>query len=525
MRHYFIIALTFLCLNLKGQSPTPLSIVLEPVISSGLEDPVGLEFQEDRLFIVEQTGRIRMVLNGSLLTHSFLNISSKITSGGERGLLGLAFDPDFETNRTFYVNYTNLSGNTVIAAYQSLPDSLIADPDSETILLTINQPYSNHNGGDITFGPDGYLYIGMGDGGSAEDPQNNSQNPQSLLGKMLRIEVTADGYTIPPTNPFAFDDFTSDEIWALGLRNPWRFSFDPLTGDLWMADVGQYDYEEIDFQPAASSGGENYGWRCYEGFEPFNPIGCSVSNAYDPPIFAYNHSGGNCSVTGGFVCRTSDSDLLSGVYLFADYCSGQLKGLRIEAPLNPIELGSFGFGISSFGQNPEGDVFMVRLNGKIDKIVDPCHSIIPQLSLENNLLVVDEGLNYYWFLNDEELNASNSNEIVPEQNGVYYCLVENEYNCLIKSNEVNVINVGLNASETLLDVKLFPNPFEDKLYIETGGHIICRISIYSMTGVLLQEIDHLNRDFIDVSGLPQGMYLIELEDKKARRTFQKTIKK
>ncbi len=208
----------------SGQTPTPLSVELTTYISSGISNPIGIEFLGNSMFIIEQGGKIKIAEDGSLLPDTYLDISNLTSGGGEQGLLGLAFDPDFENNKTLYVNYTNNSGNTVIASFIADNDNLFVDPASETILLTITQPFSNHNGGQIAFGPDGYLYIGMGDGGSGGDPGDRSQNHQLLLGKMLRIDVTADGYTIPPTNPFADDDFTLDEIWAIGVRNPWRFS-------------------------------------------------------------------------------------------------------------------------------------------------------------------------------------------------------------------------------------------------------------------------------------------------------------
>ena len=248
------------------------------VYAGGFTRPVDIVNAGDsRLFIVEQRGIIKIIDgNGQVLSTPFLDIDARVGSqGNEQGLLGLAFHPDYANNGFFYVNYTNNSGDTRIARFKVSADNPnVADPNSEKLLLPVDQPYSNHNAGDLTFGPDGYLYFGLGDGGSGGDPQNNGQTATAYLGKMLRIDVdNGDPYAIPPTNPFKDTDFYLDEIWATGLRNPWRFSFDRLTGDLWIGDVGQDAWEEIDFQPASSTGGENYGWRCYEGNHVYSMSG------------------------------------------------------------------------------------------------------------------------------------------------------------------------------------------------------------------------------------------------------------
>ena len=283
---------------------------------------------DPRLFVVEQGGRIRLFDQDGTSRGIFLNISSIISSGGERGLLGLAFAPDYTESGRFYVNYTNLSGDTEIVRYQvSAVDPDRADPDSAELLLLIDQPYSNHNGGDIEFGPDGMLYIGLGDGGSGGDPDNYAQTRTSLLGKMLRLDVSGPGgYTIPPDNPFVGDPSTLDEIWALGLRNPWVFSFDRETGDLYIADVGQGAREEVSVQPAASQGGENYGWRLMEGTLCYNPpVDCN-DGTLTLPVHEYARGGSpfRCSISGGFVYRGQLAPELQGHYLFADYCSAQL---------------------------------------------------------------------------------------------------------------------------------------------------------------------------------------------------------
>ncbi|MEQ8954414.1 MAG: PQQ-dependent sugar dehydrogenase [Gammaproteobacteria bacterium] len=294
----------------KAQTITPVQI------ASGLSAPVDIASAGDgsgRLFILEQSGRIRIHDGQNLLVTPFLDIDSRVGSGGERGLLGIAFHPDYSSNGQFFLNYTNNSFDTVIARFQVSSDSNLADPNSEQILLTIQQPFSNHNGGQLVFGPDGYLYIGMGDGGSGGDPQNNAQNPQSLLGKMLRIDVDSGSpYAIPADNPFAQDDFTLDEIWALGLRNPFRFSFDRISGDLFIADVGQDAIEEVHLHRVNTASGENYGWRLMEGSQCFNPSSNCNNGALTLPAFEYSHSGGRCSITGGFRYRGKRNSALAG---------------------------------------------------------------------------------------------------------------------------------------------------------------------------------------------------------------------
>ena len=364
--------LTTLTLSLS-LSATAQNVTLQTIVT-GLTAPVALtNAGDDRLFIVEQAGRI-MVWNGTVvLPTPFLDIRSIVGSGGERGLLGLAFHPDYAQNGFFYVNFTDRNGDTIVARYTvSVTDPNRADPATAHTLLTIDQPFSNHNGGQLQFGPDRYLYIGMGDGGSGGDPLNNAQNRNQLLGKMLRIDVdSATPYGIPPTNPFVGQSGVRPEIWALGLRNPWRFSFDRVTGDLWIADVGQGDVEEVDFQPASSRGGENYGWRIKEGSECFNPQSCSSVGLVDP-VLEYGHAGGACSVTGGYVYRGTRSPRLFGTYIYADYCNGIIWGATRTASgtFSSRVLIDTPFFISTFGEDANGEVYVVDHSGQIARIVD-----------------------------------------------------------------------------------------------------------------------------------------------------------
>ncbi len=351
------------------------------LVVGGLNDPVDIANAGDsRLFVVEQDGLIRIIDGGTLLPAPFLDIDSKVNSGGnERGLLGLAFHPSYASNGYFYVNYTNASGNTIIARYSVTGDPNVADPMSELVIMSIVQDFSNHNAGDLNFGPDGYLYIGMGDGGSGGDPNNRSQDGQSLLGKMLRIDVdnTSGGnnYDIPANNPFVGDAGVLDEIWALGLRNPWRFSFDSGTGDMYIADVGQDSWEEINFQPASSSGGENYGWRCYEGNSTFNTAGCGPIGGYDFPIQVYNNNfATGCSVTGGYVYRGVTYSKMQGKYFYVDYCSGNFWMLEpdgIGGWTNTFLKKLSTFSYSSFGVDENNELYIADIStGSIYQVID-----------------------------------------------------------------------------------------------------------------------------------------------------------
>ena len=356
------------------QTTTAQPIIQLQTFATGFTRPISIASAGDeRLFIVEQRGMIHILdAQGQTLPTPFLDIRSRVNSASnERGLLGLAFHPDYAENGFFYVNYTNTAGHTRIARYQvseNNPD--VADPESELIIMAVNQPFSNHNAGDISFGPDGYLYFGLGDGGSGGDPQNHGQNRMSLLGKMIRIDVdNGEPYSIPPDNPFANDDFTRDEIWALGLRNPWRFSFDRLTGDMWIADVGQNAWEEINFQPASSTGGENYGWRCYEGNNTYNTSGCLPASAYTFPIHVYpNNFANGCSVTGGYVYRGSNFSDLSGHYIYADYCSGRIWALTPDGDggwTNRLLMQGASTQYAAFGENQNGELFLAARNSGI----------------------------------------------------------------------------------------------------------------------------------------------------------------
>lgn len=339
--------------------PNPSNYAWE-IIVSGLERPVDVQSAGDeRLFIVEKAGRIRILQDGDLFDSPFLDITDRVGSrSNEQGLLGLAFHPNYAENGYFFVNYTDVRGDTMIARFQVISDENAADPSSEMVLLRADQPYSNHNGGAVAFGPDGYLYLGLGDGGSAGDPQNNGQKLDTFLGKILRLDVdSAEPYAIPPDNPFG------SEIWAYGLRNPWRISFDQATGNLFIGDVGQNQWEEIDFVASGSPGGLNFGWKFFEGNHAFDgtPPGGTQLVA---PIAEYDHSQG-CSVTGGHVYRGGMTEW-NGVYFFGDYCTETVWGLiqSDEGWQNQILFGAGG-NITSFGQDSAGEIYIATDQGQI----------------------------------------------------------------------------------------------------------------------------------------------------------------
>lgn len=363
-------------------------------LATGFQKPTFVGNAGDgsgRLFVVEQTGIIRILhTDGTVNPAPFLDISDRVLSpvvggGSEEGLLSVAFPLDFAHKGHFYVYYTNLNGNNVVARFSLTSNPDVADPSSEDQILFLSHPsYQNHNGGQLAFGPDGYLYIGTGDGGGGGDPLHNAQNPASLLGKILRIDVeytlpTASfqaylpciqngpgqavigAYRIPPDNPFVITPGYRPEIWALGLRNPWRFSFDSQTHDLVIADVGQDLYEEVDFQPASSTGGQNYGWNVMEGFHCYNATSCD-STGMTPPVIEYDHSQG-CSITGGYVYRGTAYPALQGIYLYSDYCSGKVWGLQHSGSWQTVKLLESGLHVSSFGVGENGEIYLADLSG------------------------------------------------------------------------------------------------------------------------------------------------------------------
>lgn len=361
--------------------PAQTQITLQPFVE-GFDRPLFLTHANDgsnRIFVVEKSGFIRIVRDGQIVEPAFLDISERVTtSGNEQGLLGMAFAPNYSESGYFFVNYSDTSGNTVISRFQvdaANPD--VADAGSEFLVLGIEDPASNHNGGMLVFGPDGYLWIGMGDGGGANDSFGNGQNPDTYLGKMLRLDVTSDPsvpYVIPADNPWVAADWNGvdviDEVWAVGLRNPWRYSFDRATGDLWIGDVGQNQYEEVDFTLAGSPGGLNYGWPMMEASHCKDSDDCDQSGL-ELPVAEYDHSN-HCSVTGGYVYRGSEFPDLVGVYLFGDYCSGFMWTTvpAADGSWTTTQVLESGLQLSSFGEDEAGELYVTDLSsGTVYRVV------------------------------------------------------------------------------------------------------------------------------------------------------------
>jgi len=433
------------------------SINLEE-FATGLTSPVEITNANDsRLFVVQQNGIIKIIQpNGTINTTNFLNISSKIVFGGERGLLGLAFHPQYATNGYFFVYYNNSAGNIIVARYSvSSTDSNVADPASEKILLNIPKPFDNHNGGSIHFAPDGKLWIITGDGGSGGDPNNNAQNKNVLLGKMLRIDVDATGpYNIPPDNPFAGTVAGADEIWAYGLRNAWKFSFDLTTGNAMIADVGQGAIEEINKMPITTAG-LNYGWRCYEGNNVYNTAGCAAQSTMTFPVAVYDHSGGKCSITGGYVYRGTQYPSLQGKYFFADYCSTQIGILDNNNAITwtgPYSGNNF----STFGEDYQKGLYVAAVNnGKIFKI--------------------------------------STGTLGTQEN-------------------------------TLGTIKVYPNPASKEIFIDGITDKKATLEIISAEGRKVLEADKIsNGKGINISGIPAGVYYINLKSGELKSYSQKLI--
>ena len=362
----------------KTSRTIPPSIDLKKV-AAGLNAPVDIASngQDDRLYVVEQGGLVRIVEDGRVSEQTFLDISGRVIFSGEQGLLGLVFDPNFSDNGHFYVNYIEASTGgrrTVVSRFTANEDGTAAQEGSEKIILKTSQPYTNHNGGDLNFGPDGYLYIALGDGGSAGDPQNRAQSGGSFLGKILRIDVNSEqAYSVPADNPFVSSDDFRPEIWSLGWRNPWRFSFDSQTGDMWIADVGQNQFEEVNREPAGKSG-RNYGWRCFEAADQYNDEGCRDKSNYTFPVAVYEHKPGQpCggSVSGGYVYRGEDYPQLNGFYFYADYCSGDIYSLdAAQATYTSHLTMETQLRITTFGVDKDGELYLADVSeGAIYQVV------------------------------------------------------------------------------------------------------------------------------------------------------------
>lgn len=499
---------------------------------TGFTRPIDLQHcGDERLFIVEQRGVIKLVQPGATTATTFMDISARVRStGNEQGLLGLAFHPNYKTNGYFYVNYINGTGagKSRISRFSvNSADPSLADPNSELILMEITQPYTNHNGGQITFGADGYLYTALGDGGSANDPGRRAQNTLSYFGKMLRLDVDNPqpplNYGIPSSNPFVALSSHYPEIWSYGLRNTWRFSFDRNTNDMWMGDVGQYDWEEVNFEPAGHPGGSNYGWVCREGLHANPGVSCTVTNAVDP-VAEFDHATNNdCSITGGFVYRGCMHPSLYGYYFYTDFCSGIFRALpadRSAAPVNVLNGADNQF--VSFGQDINGEVFVLELySGAIRRIVAPATaSAGPAATITNggNLLTSSPAATYQWLLDGAPIQNATSQTYSPTSNGVYQVSITLANGCRAISSPLDFV-VGVDEPSNSPICTLSPNPASEILNVDITllGANDVTIEIANALGQIVHSegLSFMDRTIhsVDLHSFTSGVYYFTLKNK------------
>ncbi|MFK7809139.1 MAG: PQQ-dependent sugar dehydrogenase [Saprospiraceae bacterium] len=517
--------------------------------ATGFNRPVGIvSAGDDRLFILEQSGDIEIIdANGDPLDDPFLEINVN-DNANEQGLLGLAFHPNYADNGYFYVNYTaNGGGDSKVVRYSVDPtDPNKADPNSALELMSVDQPYSNHNAGDIAFGPDGYLYVGWGDGGSGGDPDEFSQNTTMMLGKMLRIDVDSDTqpYGIPPNNPYLNDSDVLDEIWAIGLRNPWRYSFDRKTGDLWIGDVGQNAKEEVDFIAAAdmANGGFNFGWDCREGDIGYEPSNCAASQAFTDPVHVYKMgSQFTCnSITGGYVYRGCEFPDIYGHYLYADYCFGIIWALAPDGNggwTNTEVFEQAGADISTFGQDNEGNLYVARRNnGRIYKIETDFELDELVYDEPNDQITAPDGYEtYQWYKDGNILNGETNQTLENVEAGgsaTYYTLLSfGEGDCTLTTEDVVVeFESSLASIPGLSNFEVSPNPFSDELWLDVAsqGNLDLSIDILNVTGEVVHSLEQVNtkayKEKIDLSHLSSGVYFVSIQSKGGKVT-RKVVKR
>jgi glucose/arabinose dehydrogenase len=503
---------------LSAQSP--LSLTLEQV-ATGLTRITDIAHaDDDRLFVTLQAGTIRIIQpNGTVLPTPFLNITSTVNdNGNEQGLLGLAFDPAYAVNGRFYVHYTAGSGNGTSRVSRftvSSSNPNVADPASEEILYTWPQPFSNHNGGDLEFGLDGLLYVAFGDGGSAGDPQNNAQDLTDPLGDIIRIDVGGEtGWAVPADNPWAgLGNDTLPEIWVSGLRNPYRIGFDRLTGDLFIGDVGQNAFEEMDFVAAGDNSGPNFGWRCYEANTVYNASGCAPQSTYEAPIAVHQQSQqGWCSIIAGRTYRGGTYPRMEGLHIYTDYCGGQFYTLRQNdqgAWVRAQVLASGQFGFSVIAEDAAGELYAGNnSSGILYRIKDACPMPLPEVTVDGSLLSSTPANGYVWYFNGQVIPGAEEQTYEATQSGVYYVVADQGTNCQLQSNSVGVVFTGVNGLQAN-DVRVYPVPADEHLRFEglpadaevlelrdVTGRVVRSATMASSTGMVT----------IPVQDLPTGSY-------------------
>ena len=447
--------------------------------ATGLVNPVKvLHAGDERLFVVERRGIIKIITDSMQVSPTpFMTIQQRVLSSqSEQGLLSVAFPPDHATSGVFYVYYSmaELDGDTRLSRFRLLNgDPNVGDPDSEQELITFEQPYWNHNGGDLQFGPDGYLYLSLGDGGSGNDPGNRAQDLNNPLGKILRLDVSdpSGTYTVPADNPFVGQSDVLPEIWAYGLRNPWRFSFDRTTGDRWLGDVGQNAREEVDRWPAGDNSGANFGWRCREGnvaTPGIDQSGCGPATSYAAPVFAYPNPAGGCTVVGGYVYRGTRWPHFAGRYMFVDHCNGDFMSYPASGPVDTLLMTTTS-GFASFGEDVHGELYVSRHSGSgtVQKLRDACPMDDPTASYAGGVLTASPGNGYQWFLNGVAIDGATEQTFLPIEDGNYHVRVDLGSPCLLRSEAIVVI--GTSVPEALgAGLKAYPVPTSNELFIERG---------------------------------------------------------
>jgi len=527
MKRLFGLAALLPVLALHAQNPVQLKL---NHWASTFTKPVDITHCGDsRLFVVRQAGVIRIITDSNtVLTTPFLDIQNVVNDTyNEQGLLGLAFDPDYGNNGHFYVHYTGGTGvgYSVISRFTVSADSNIADPGSEVVLYTWPQPFENHNGGDLAFGPDGHLYITLGDGGSGGDPQGNAQDPTDPLGNILRIHPEPDStYSIPADNPWAnAGGDTLPEIWASGLRNPFRFGFDRQTGDIWIGDVGQNAWEEIDFWPANDFSAANFGWRCYEGDVTYNNSGCQPQSYYTAPVTVHANvgiGGGWCSSIGGRVYRGTEFPRLVGRYIYTDYCAGEFWSLTPDGlggwnDENLLSSGTQGY--VCIGEGFDGSLYVCnQFNGQIKKIVDKCPMDPPVLTNDGYALSSTAANGYQWYLNGTLIGGATQQSFIPQVGGDYYVVGAFSGGCSLISDTVTFIATGINeviASELVM----FPQPADRQVVLQRSAALEgpLQVRVMDATGrevSLVRWAAGVDQLTLSTGQLATGSYGVLLED-------------
>ncbi len=516
----------------SAQSPVELQLV---PWASGLSQVVDLAHAGDgRLFAVRRPGVISIISDSMTVDpQAFLNITSAVNDqGSEQGMLSMVFDPDYANNGFFYVYYIAGTGNGTsrISRFSVSSDPDVADPGSEQVIYQWPQPNPFHNGGDLAFGPDGMLYIALGDGAAGGDPYNNAQDLTDPLGDILRIDVSDPNttWTVPPDNPWAaLSNDTLPEIWASGLRNPFRMGFDRVTGDLWVGDVGQNAWEEIDFWPAGDNSGPNFGWRCYEGDSPYNMQGCQGMSNYEFPVSVHENvaTGGTwCSAIGGRVYRGSSYPRLAGRYIYTDYCAGEFWMLRPDGQggwLDELGLATGAFGYVVVAEDAAGELYTANAStGQVRKIVDRCPMAAPTITFDGTTFTSTPANSYQWYLDGAAIPGAQAQSFVPSASGLYYVVAGFANSCSFASDTLEFLTIGMQEPGAGGVPRVFPQPAANELQVEwkadaadRGWRILDPLGRELLRGTWPAGRERVR---FDVSGLPPGMLMLQVVDQEGR---------